>query len=178
MQDRNIADSIVTYKTDIRHIIKVLNRSFLLFWISELKTISQHDYLVIKYMYNEVVNYDKYYIYSIKIEIAITVINELKKCLKNISKHFQNISPKKKRYSPYLIAPIYSTDFILSNIDLTKQKMTLFRIRLSLSFIGWFLDTLHTYSVFVKNLSCNNIVKSSIKVAIIYIALSLVSGLS
>jgi len=31
-------------------------------------------------MYNEVVNYDKYYnIYSIKIKIAITVINELQK---------------------------------------------------------------------------------------------------
>jgi len=33
MQNRNIADSIITYKTDIRHIIEVFNRSFLLLYI-------------------------------------------------------------------------------------------------------------------------------------------------
>jgi len=59
-----------------------------------------------------------------------------KKMFEDLGNIFKTSRPKKKIYliSISHIAPIYSTDFILSNIDLTKQKMTLFRIRLSLSY--------------------------------------------
>lgn len=58
-------------------------------------------------MYNKVVNYTKYYIYSRL--IAITVINELRKTSEDLGNIFKTSRPKEyKRYSLYLIYSTYT----------------------------------------------------------------------